>query len=44
MVGAVAGSGEVAPVWLYWVNWRVRGRKARGERYAARSLAAVGSL
>ncbi len=43
--GAAAGSGEVSPFWLYWVNWPdVRAGRPAADRYAARSLAAVGSL
>src|SRR5580704_14968049 len=43
--GAVAGSGEVSPSWLYWVNWPdVRAGSPAADRYVARSLAAVGSL
>src|SRR6202161_4972187 len=43
--GAVAGSGEVSPSWLYWVNWpEVRAGSPAADRYVARSAAAVGSL
>src|ERR1700691_1594105 len=45
LTGAVAGSGEVWPFWLYTVNWpAVRAGRPAADRYVARSLAALGSL
>src|SRR6202050_774032 len=45
LAGAVTGSGEVWPFWLYTVNWpEVRAGRPAADRYVARSVAAVGSL
>src|ERR1700722_3489983 len=43
--GDLGGSGEVAPFWLYVVNWPgFRAGSRAAERYFPRSLAAAGSL